>query len=90
MTTLTVTLGFNGGLRLRYPNGKYLDLPPGTAEARMLEILEGFRRSERAIQATIDRAQREREIAEYLGPITKVGRRRAPTVEELLGIEQSL
>lgn len=50
MTTLTVTLGFNGSLRLLYPNGKSIDLPPGDAEARMLEILQGFRKDLKTIR----------------------------------------
>lgn len=48
--TLTVTLGFAGTLRLLYPNGKSIDLPIGDAEARMVEILEGFRRDLRSIR----------------------------------------
>ena len=42
--TLTVTLGFDGELRLLYPNGKSVDLPKGDAEARIREILQGFKR----------------------------------------------
>lgn len=48
--TLTVTLGFGGTLRLLFPNGKGIDLPLGDAEARMVEILEGFRRDLRSIR----------------------------------------
>lgn len=48
--TLTITLGFAGTLRVIYPNGKGIDLPAGDAEARMVEILEGFRRDLRSIR----------------------------------------
>lgn len=43
-TTLTIALGFAGTLRIVYPNGKSIDLPQGDAEARLIEVLEGYRR----------------------------------------------
>lgn len=43
LSELRVVLGFDSTLRLVYPNGKTLDLPRGEAEARMVEILSGFR-----------------------------------------------
>lgn len=51
--TLTIALGFNGTLQILYPNGKSIDLPKGLAEARLLEVLEGFRRSFREIKQEV-------------------------------------
>lgn len=48
-SSLTITLGFAGSLRIVYPNGKSIDLPLGEAEARLVEILEGFRRDYKTI-----------------------------------------
>ena len=48
--SLTITLGFGGSLRLTFPSGKSLDLPIGDAEARMVEILEGYRRDLKSIR----------------------------------------
>lgn len=49
--TLTIALGFASSLQILYPNGKTIDLPLGEAEARLVEILEGFRRDLRLIKA---------------------------------------
>lgn len=48
--SLTVTLGFGGSLQVVFPGGKAIDLPIGDAEARMVEILEGFRRDLKSIR----------------------------------------
>lgn len=58
--TLTVGLGFDGELRLLFPNGKSIDLPKGDAEARMREILQGFKRPLAAYRQEV----REREYTE--------------------------
>ena len=73
MSTLTVTLGFNGGLRLLYPNGKSIDLPPGEAEARMVEILEGFRRSYREVKRDVLANAAITAISQAEVPITRKG-----------------
>lgn len=48
--TLTIALGFDGALELLYPNEKGIILPKGEAEARIVEILEGFRRDYKTIK----------------------------------------
>lgn len=53
LPTLVVTLGFDGELRLLYPNGKSIDLPKGDAEARMREILEGFKKDLRTYRKEV-------------------------------------
>lgn len=62
--TLIIALGFASSLQILYPNGKTIDLPLGEAEARLVEILEGFRRELRFIKA--ERAPRDKTQLEYL------------------------
>lgn len=68
MKTLTVGLGFDGELRLLYPNGKSIDLPKGDAEARMREILQGFAKDLREYRREVA----EREYTE-VPPVRRFG-----------------
>lgn len=78
---LRVGLGFDGCLQLRYNNSKTLDLPKGEAEARIREILEGFRRPLAVIRQEIA----ERAYADA-PPVRRVGEwklRRPATLKDL-------
>lgn len=52
--SLSIGLGFDGELRILYPNGKSVDLPKGEAEARIREVLEGFRRDYRQVKREVE------------------------------------
>ena len=67
--TLTIGLGFDGELRICYPNGKSIDLPKGEAEARIREVLEGFRRNLRTIRKEVSEA-----TYSELPPVRRVGK----------------
>lgn len=67
--SLTIGLGFDGELRILYPNGKSCDLPKGEAEARIREVLEGFRRDLQAIRREVSEA-----TYSELPPVKRVGR----------------
>lgn len=89
-TELRVTLGFNGELRLLYPNGKSIDLPIGEAEVRMREILVGFRKDLRSLRAEQDAAAAMRAVEAALAddfPVKRLGKPLSPnrpiTMEEL-------
>lgn len=67
--SLTIALGFDGELRICYPNGKSIDLPKGEAEVRIREVLEGFRRDLKAIRKEVSEA-----TYSTLPPVKRVGK----------------
>lgn len=81
--TLTISLGFNGSLKVLYPNGRHLELPIGQAEARLREILEGFRKPLKTLQKEVEASQTAATRVTRLGSAATL---RFEELEEALGL----